>query len=162
MKLVFGAMKLFNGVFAAFMDLGGLPVLLTVNPGDIKMFQKNENMIANLMLTSCERKDCCMCMCISDTTILRRGWSIRNSTCDILWAIPKKWAGVLLLHLCACRDSMVIFLYQVSKRNTLKKLWIRKCLNFNHEKETQSSGNFWSVLGVYKRSKVTKMLKFNY
>ncbi len=39
-------------------------------------------------------------------------------------------------------DSMVIFLYQVSKRNTLKKLWIRKCLNFNHEKETQSSGNF--------------------
>ncbi len=66
MNLVFGAMTLFIGAFAGLIDLGGLPVfgMLMADPGDIKMNSthniwanpKKENMIANLMLTSCEKK----------------------------------------------------------------------------------------------------------
>ncbi len=39
-KLVFEAIKVFIGAFAAFMDFGGLPVfgMLMVDPGDINMY----------------------------------------------------------------------------------------------------------------------------
>ena len=37
---------------------------------------------------------------------------------------------------------------------------IRKCLDFIHETERQSFGNFQNVLGVYAWLKVTKMLNY--
>ncbi len=79
-----------------------------------------------------------------DTTILWKGWLIRNSTRDI-WASPKSWARVLLCAHCVCRVIYLLVQSLVSSDLIKKASLVCRWESFSiyiHESKRRNSGTF--------------------